>query len=39
MFEREPTESLNDDLPVLEVVGVVDGLEVAGTTTVSTPHS
>ena len=39
MFEREPTESLNDDLPVLEVVGVVDGLEVARTTTVSTPHS
>ena len=39
MFEREPAEGLNEDLPVPEVVGEVDSLEVSGAATLATPHT
>ena len=39
VFEREPTEGLNDDLPDVEVVGGVDSLEVARGSAGGTPHS
>ena len=39
VFERKPTEGLNDDLPVGEVVGEVDSLEVARGSTVAAPHA
>ena len=39
MFEREPTEGLNEDLSVPEVVGEVDSLKVSRTATLATSHS
>ena len=39
VFEREPAECLNENLPVVEVLRQVDGLEVAGAPTVAAPHS
>ena len=38
VFERQPTKCLNDDLPVSEVVGGVDGLQVARGPAVAAPH-
>ena len=39
MFERQPAEGLNDDLPVIEVVGGVYGRDVAGAPALLTPDT
>ena len=39
VFEREPTECLNDNLPDVEVVGGVNSLKVARGPTGGAPHS